>query len=139
MAFADANNITHASVLEMEPDEGTSCARVRHCNAAIEALGRALKAIACDDIEGRCFAVTTATEATTAFFLELDSARQGQLGQSPNRLYESILARLIVVNLRNEANEARAAISMIERLRDACTPPSGEPWPQAEIAIQSEP
>ena len=61
--------------------------------------------------------MATATEAMTSLFLEFDGIGQDFSTQGAGRLYETILGRLLSINLHNNAEIAGEAIAMIERLR----------------------
>ncbi len=122
MALTDMHTSRDARGLEMEPGGLLPAAPPYHCAVAIGALERATNAIACADIEARCKAVATATEAMTALFLDFDGKCQDFPAQGAGPLYESILGRLLNINLYNNSECAHEAIAMIEQLRDAYAP-----------------
>ena len=72
MALANVRTSGDPSGVEMKPGDRTLGAPSCHCAIAIGALERVSNAIACADIEARCKAVATATEAMTSHFLEFD-------------------------------------------------------------------
>ena len=135
MALADVYTGRYSSGQEMEPGDRTLGAPPCHCTIAIGALERASNAIACADIETRCRAVATATEAMTSLFLEFDGINQDFSAQGAGRLYKSILAQLLGINLHNNPEMAREAIAMIERLRHACARWSGTGAPSTDTAV----
>lgn len=124
MALADTRTRDDSAALDMRqrrvPADPTPCAPPCHCATALGALDRALGAIAQDDIQARCAAVAVATEAVTCLFLERDAIGQEIPAQDLGRLFESILGRLLRINLTNDAGRVREAATMIERLRGAC-------------------
>lgn len=122
MALTDMHTSRHASGLEMESGGLPPGVPPYHCTVAIDALEKASYAIACADIEARCKAVAAATEAMTSLFLEFDGIGQDFPAQGAGPLYESILGRLLNINLYNNSESAHEAIAMIEQLRDAYTP-----------------
>ena len=88
------------------------------CDRAINALGQVLKAIAFNDVAGRCTAVGEATEATTCLFLELDADLVEMPAREPGRSYEALLRSFVRINLHNDVVATGEAIGILGRLRD---------------------
>lgn len=124
MALADARSSGYAcesqARLDTGPADPTPCAPPCHCASAIRALEQALSAIARDDIPARCEAVAAATEAATCLFLEPDGIVQEIPGQDIGRLFDSILGRLLRVNLLSDAAAVRETTAVFTRLRSIC-------------------
>ena len=120
MALADVQTSGYPSDQEITPGDRTLGSPPYYCAIAIGALEKASNAIEGADIAARCKAVATATEAMTSLFLEFDGINQAFSAQGDGRLYETILGRLLRVNLHNNSEMAREAIAMIERLRNSC-------------------
>ncbi len=135
MALADIHTSGYPGGLEKEPGDRVPDSPPCYCGIAIDALEKASNAIACADIEARCEAVATATEAMTSLFLEFDGINQDFLAQGAGRRYESILERLLDINLHNNSEIAHEAIAMIERLRDDCAHRSGAGAPSTKTAM----
>jgi flagellin-specific chaperone FliS len=79
-----------------------------------------MSAIARDDIPARCEAVGAATEAATCLFLERDGIVQKVPGHDLGQLFDSILGRLLHINLHSDAGTVRETVAMIVRLRGLC-------------------
>jgi flagellar protein FliS len=86
---------------------------------AMSALRTAVMAVAAEDIETRCNAVTTATEIVGYLYMTLDEANGGDVAQNLGALYGHIISRLPRVNLYNEVEAAEEAIALLEPLRDS--------------------
>lgn len=93
------------------------------CDKAINALGDAIKAITFNDIAGRCNAVSTATEAATCLYLELDTRVCRIPLVDAGRSYETLLTHFVDINLRNDLGATSAAIRLLGRLRDGIAHP----------------
>jgi len=106
--------------LDMGPADPTPCAPPCHCAIAIRALEHAMRAIARDDIAARCEAVAAATEAATCLFLEPDKIVQEIPGPDLGRLFDSILGRLLRINLHSDAGAVRETAAVFARLRGIC-------------------
>lgn len=136
MALVDLHTSGYRPHPDMDAGDWALCAPPCHCAIAIGALDKATLAIAYSDIEARCVAVATATEAMTSLFLEFDGINQDFAAQGAGRLYESILGCLMRINLDNDSEMAREAIAMIERLRDACARWNGADARPKKMAVR---
>lgn len=120
MALADATDAGFAPIRHGTSGHDTNALAVLYCDEAIDALKGALTAIAEDDVTARCYAVSTATEAATRLYLELDVRACADLPQIAGRYYEAILTRLVHINLCNDAGATGEAIGMLARVRETC-------------------
>lgn len=85
----------------------------------ISALRTASMAAATDDIEGRCNAVTAATEIVGYLYLTLDPELGGEIAANLGAIYAHILSQLPRVNMHNDAETAEHVIAVLEPLRDS--------------------
>ena len=100
MSLAD---VTYSDDLPDSPTPaggGANSGAVYFCDKAIGALGDAIKAIAFNDITGRCNAVSKATEAATCLYLELDTQVTRMPFNDTGRSYETLLTHFVDINLR---------------------------------------
>lgn len=123
MALANADTNRYSSGWDLDPGGRALSVPPCYCSIAIEALESVSAANSGADIEARCKAVATATEAMTSLFLESDGIVQELSAQGADRLYETILGHLLRINLHNNPGMTRKAIATIERLRN-----SGKNW-----------
>jgi len=80
---------------------------------AIEALERAISAIARGDIAARCAAVRAASEAVSAIYLDLDVHGCGGDAETVSRHFGAILGQLLRINLHNDAELARDVMARL--------------------------
>ena len=86
---------------------------------AIAALQDTKQAIAWNDIESRCNAVSLAHELVGALYLCLDNERGGKVAENLASIYGFILQRLHRINFENDPSIADEAIGLLTPLRDS--------------------
>ncbi len=86
---------------------------------AIAALQDAKQAIAWNDIESRCNAVSMTHELVGTLYLCLDSERGGEVAENLGRIYGFILQRLHRINFENDPAIADEVIDLLVPLRDS--------------------
>jgi len=85
----------------------------------IAALRVASMAASSGDIEGRCNAVTAATEIVGYLYMTLDTELGGEIAQNLGALYAHVLTQLPRVNIYNDAETAERVIAILEPLRES--------------------
>ncbi|GAB4393661.1 MAG: hypothetical protein Tsb0032_13930 [Kiloniellaceae bacterium] len=86
---------------------------------AILSLTAAIKAMQQNDIEERCNRINLVTEIIGTLHMSLDLEQGGEIADQLGQLYRFILAQLIGINIRNDAEGAAKIIDMLLPLRDA--------------------
>jgi len=114
-------------------------------DGAIASLQSAIKAIAENDIEGRCHSVNMTLDILAHLSDALDTERGGEIAENLSRLYAFMISRLSRVTLANDPEPARETIQLREILYQAwceidrrvtaeAMAPVAEMIPQAKIA-----
>jgi len=86
---------------------------------AIASLISAIKAIDQNEIEQRCNSVNVVTEIVATLHMGLDMENGGELADQLGRLYRFVLAQLIRINIKSDAEGAAKIIDLLMPLRDA--------------------
>lgn len=113
-------------LLEMSPNRMVATLY----DEAIAALQDAKQAIAWNDIESRCNAVSLAHELVGALYLCLDSERGGKVAENLGSIYGFVLQRLHRINFENDPAIADEAIGLLTPLRDS--------WVELDHVIASQ-
>lgn len=86
---------------------------------AIASLREATAAIEAGNVEARWRANNRATEIVTHMWSTLDMENGGEIAENLDRLFSFILTLLTEVDLQNDPEPARKAITLLEPLRDS--------------------
>ena len=88
-------------------------------NEAIASLDAAIEAMKHNEIEERCNRLNVVTEIIGTLHMSLDMENGGEIADQLGRLYRYVLAQLIGINIRSDAEKAAKMIDLLEPLRDA--------------------
>lgn len=86
---------------------------------AIRSMGRAAIAIEEGDVKARCRHVERAVTIVADLYGGLDMEQGGEIAVQLATAYRLVLARLVLVNGRNDADLARAAAGLLKPILDA--------------------
>src|SRR3546814_4048227 len=86
---------------------------------AITSLEAAIEAMQQNAIEERCNRLNVVTEIIATLHMGLDMENGGEISEELGRLYRSILARLIRINIKSNADGAEKIIKSLTQLRVA--------------------
>ena len=86
---------------------------------AIASLDAAIEAMKHNEIEERCNRINLVTEIIATLHMSLDMENGGEISDQLGHLYRYILAQLIGINIRGDAEKAAKMVELLKPLRDA--------------------
>ena len=88
-------------------------------NEAIASLSAAIEAMENNEIEERCSRLNVTTEIIGTLHMGLDMENGGEIADQLGRLYRFMLAQMIGINIRSDAEGAKKIVEVLSPLRDA--------------------
>ena len=86
---------------------------------AVSSINEAVGAIEANDIETRCNQINLASEIVSMLHLSLDLEQGGETAERLAAIYRFVLAKLILINIDNDAKLANDVIAVLMPVRDA--------------------
>ena len=87
--------------------------------AVMASIEEAIGAIEANDIETRCNQINLASEIVSMLHLGLDLEQGGETAERLAAIYRFVLAKLILINIQNDAKLAQEIIAVLTPVRDA--------------------
>lgn len=104
-----------ASEAQISPLEAV----VKLLDKAVLSITEAIDAIEANDIETRCNKINFASEIVSMLHLGLDQDQGGETAERLAAIYRFVLAKLIHINIGNDAKLARDIVAVMMPVRDA--------------------